>query len=80
VQPGARPEPFLPGPLKPILYAVLPSTELLSEDRFLTITKESLQKVTWDVHAITLGYGLNYALVFFLLAVWSFQRRSLSRD
>lgn len=80
VRPGTRPEPFLPGPLQPILYAVLPSTALLSEDRFLTITKESLQKVTWDVHAITLGYGLNYALVFFLLAVWSFQRRSLSRD
>jgi ABC-2 type transport system ATP-binding protein len=39
----------------------------------------SLQKVTWDVHAITLAYGLDYALVWFLLAVWSFQRRSLLR-
>jgi hypothetical protein len=27
-----------------------------------------------------LSYGLDYALVFFLLAVWSFRRRSLSRD
>jgi hypothetical protein len=59
---------------------LLPSTGLLSESRFLTITQASLQKVTWDVHAITLAYGLDYALVCFLLAVWSFRRRSLIRD
>jgi hypothetical protein len=53
---------------------------LLSESRFLTITQTSLEKITWDVHAITLSYGLDYALVCFLLAVWSFRRRSLSRD
>jgi ABC-type transport system involved in multi-copper enzyme maturation permease subunit len=80
VQPGSRPPAFLPGPLKAIVYTLLPSTELLSEGRFLTITQASLQKITWDVHAITLSYGLDYALVCFLLAVWSFQRRSLLRD
>lgn len=80
VSPGARPPAFLPGPLRAIVYTLLPSTELLSESRFLTITQTSLEKITWDVHAITLSYGLDYALVCFLLAVWSFQRRSLSRD
>jgi hypothetical protein len=80
VQPGSRPPSFLPGPLRTIVYTVLPSTELLSESRFLTITQASLEKITWGVHAITLSYGLDYALVCFLLAVWSFQRRSLSRD
>jgi Cu-processing system permease protein len=80
VAPGSRPPAFLPGPLRVIGYTLLPSTELLSESRFLTITQVSLQKITWDVHAITLGYGLDYALVCFLLAVWSFQHRSLSRD
>ncbi|HEY1218526.1 MAG: ABC transporter permease [Bryobacteraceae bacterium] len=80
VQPGSHPPAYLPGPLRTIVYTLLPSTELLSESRFLTITQASLQKITWDVHAITLGYGLDYALVCFLLAVWSFRRRSLSRD
>jgi len=80
VEPGSRPPAFLPGILHHIAYVLLPSTGLLSESRFLTITQASLSKITWDVHAITLGYGLDYALVFFLFAVWSFRRRSLSRD
>ena len=62
------------------LYAILPSTSLLSEDRFLTITRASLNRTTWLEHAITLGYGLDYALVFLLLAMWSFHYRSLKRD
>jgi ABC-type transport system involved in multi-copper enzyme maturation permease subunit len=80
VGPGSRPPAFLPGPLRTIVYTLLPSTGLLSESRFLTITQASLEKITWDVHAITLSYGLDYALVCFLLSVWSFRRRSLSRD
>ena len=80
VTPGSRPPAFLPGVLHKIVYVLLPSTELLSESRFLTITQASLSKITWDIHAITLSYGLDYALVFFLLAAWSFRRRSLSRD
>ena len=79
VQPGSRTPAFLPGPLRAIVYTLLPSTELLSESRFLTIRKPRLQKITWEVHAITLSYGLDYALVCFLLAVWSFRHRSLSR-
>lgn len=39
VSPGARPPAFLPGPLRAIVYTLLPSTELLSESRFLTITQ-----------------------------------------
>jgi len=59
---------------------LLPSTGLLSESRFLTITQASLQKVTWDVHAITLAYGLDYALVCFFAGGVVVRRRSLIRD
>ena len=79
LQPGQHALSFLPDPLVKVLYVLLPSTHLLSEGRFFTITQASLEKVTWDVHAIALSYGLDYALVWFLLAVWSFQRRSLLR-
>lgn len=79
LQPGQHSLSFLPAALTKTVYTLLPSTYLLSESRFLAITQASLQKVTWDVHAITLSYGLDYALVWFLLAVWSFQRRSLLR-
>jgi len=71
---------FLPGWLHMGIYYVLPSTNLLSESRFLTITQAALKPTPWSEHAITLAYGLDYALVFFLLASWSFRFRSLSRD
>ena len=62
------------------LWVVLPSTSLLSEDRFLTITHAALKQTTWLEHLTTLAYGLDYALIFFLLAAWSFHYRSLTRD
>ena len=62
------------------LYQVLPSTTLLSEDRFLSITHASLKQVGWLDHATTLAYGLDYALVCLLLAMLSFHYRSLKRD
>ncbi len=71
---------FLPAWLKTGLYHVLPSTTLLSEIRFLTITKATLRGTPWTDHATALAYGLDYALVCFLLGVWLFRRRSLSRD
>jgi hypothetical protein len=58
----------------------LPSTTLLSEDRFLSITQAALKQAGWLDHLITLAYGLDYALVFLLLAMWSFHYRSLKRD
>ena len=61
------------------LYGVLPSTDLLSESNFLTITQASIKSMEWTDHLVTLAYGLDYALVCFLLAVWSFRRRSLTR-
>ncbi len=70
---------FMPDWLRQGIYVVLPSTELLSETRFLTITKSSLQPTPWTHHLTALAYGLDYALVCFLLAVWSFRKRSLSR-
>jgi ABC-2 type transport system permease protein len=66
--------------LKTVLYIVLPSTTLLSEDRFLSITQASLKQTGWLEHLTTLAYGLDYAVVFLLLAMWSFHYRSLKRD
>lgn len=62
------------------LWIALPSTSLLSEERFLTITHATTKQVTWLEHLTTLSYGLDYALVFLLLAIWSFHYRSLTRD
>jgi hypothetical protein len=36
--------------------------------------------MTWTDHLVVIGYGLDYALVCFLLAVWSFRYRALARD
>ena len=69
---------FLPAAVKELVYTVLPSGYLLAETRFLSITQISLVKTAWTTHAIALAYGLDYALVCFLLAVWSFQRRSVT--
>lgn len=76
VQPGV-PATFLPASVRQVAYVLLPSAFLLSESRFLTITQVSLVKAGWATHAVALAYGLDYALVLFLLAVASFQRRSL---
>jgi ABC-type transport system involved in multi-copper enzyme maturation permease subunit len=70
---------YLPGWLRAGIYAVLPSTGLLSETRFLVLTQASLQPELWTHHLANLAYGLDYALVCFLLAVWLFRTRSLSR-
>ena len=79
VGPASGSTPF-PEWLRRGLYVVLPSAELLSESQFLTITQASLKSMAWTDHLIVLGYGLDYALVCFLLAVWSFRYRSLTRD
>jgi hypothetical protein len=62
------------------LWIALPSTSLLSEERFLTITHASLKQAGWRDHLTTVAYGLDYALVFVLIAMWSFHYRSLTRD
>jgi ABC-type transport system involved in multi-copper enzyme maturation permease subunit len=61
------------------LHLILPlTTSVLSEDRFLRMTHESLKRYPWTYHATALVYGLDYALVCFLLAAFVFQHRSLS--
>jgi len=70
----------LPEWARAAMYAVLPSTGLLSEDRFFTITQASLKQLNWAAHLTTLTYGLDYAFVCLLLAMWSFHRRGLTRD
>jgi hypothetical protein len=54
--------------------------DLLSESRFLGMTQASLNPISWTNHVTALAYGLDYALVLFLIAVWSFRRRPLTRD
>lgn len=66
--------------LKVPLWVMLPSTSLLSEDRFLTITHASLKSTTLLEHLTTLSYGLDYALVLLLVAMWAFHYQSLTRD
>ena len=59
------------------LNYVLPSMDLLSETQFLILSATALNPVPLATHMISLSYGLDYALVMFLLAVWMFRRRSL---
>lgn len=70
----------IPGWIRLPVHLVLPLTNLLSEERFLVITRASLKPFPWTNHLTALTYGLNYAFVWFLLAVLLFQYRSLSRD
>jgi ABC-type transport system involved in multi-copper enzyme maturation permease subunit len=79
VAPG-NPQTFMPEWLRTGLFYVFPSSNLLSETRFLTITRATLRAALWTDHATALAYGLDYALVCFLLAAWIFHSRSLSRD
>jgi ABC-type transport system involved in multi-copper enzyme maturation permease subunit len=65
---------------KNIAYTILPSSGLLSEERFLTIKDAAIKPVSWLDHLTALGYGLDYALVLLLIAMWSFHNRSLRRD
>jgi ABC-type transport system involved in multi-copper enzyme maturation permease subunit len=70
----------IPNWLRLPLHVILPMTNLLSEERFLTITRASVKAYPWTNHVTALAYGLDYALVCFLLAAFLFQYRSLTRD
>jgi ABC-type transport system involved in multi-copper enzyme maturation permease subunit len=66
--------------LKTTLYYILPSTNLLSEDRFLSLRQAAIRQATWQDHAISLAYGLDFALIVVLFAMWSFHCRTLRKD
>jgi hypothetical protein len=66
--------------IKNFLYVVLPSSGLLSEDRFLTIKEAAIKRTGWLDHVTALSYGLDYALVLLLIAMSSFHSKSLRRD
>jgi ABC-type transport system involved in multi-copper enzyme maturation permease subunit len=66
--------------LKTALYYVLPSTNLLTEDRFLSLRQAALKQATWQDHTISLAYGLDFALIIVLVAMWSFHYRTLRKD
>ena len=76
----ANPQTFMPTWLRTGLFYVLPSSNLLSETRFLTVTRATLRAALWTDHATALVYGVDYALVCFLFAAWIFHSRGLSRD
>ena len=80
VTPSATPPQFMAPWVRKALFDILPSTSALSEIRFLTVTRATLRVAPWTDHLITLGYGLDYALICFLLAAWLFRNRTLSRD
>ena len=66
--------------LKIFLFYLLPSTNLLTESRFFSLRQASIKQGSLLEHALSLGYGLDYAIVLFLLAVWSFHYRSLRQE
>jgi hypothetical protein len=66
--------------IKNVVYTILPSSGLLSEERFLTIKEASIKHVSWLDQVTALAYGLDYALILLLLAMWSFHSKSLRRD
>jgi hypothetical protein len=80
VAPSVGGSHLIPQWLQLPLWVILPSTGLLSETRFLAITQAALKQPPWTQHAITLAYGLDYALIVMLFAMWSFHYRSLTRD
>lgn len=80
MSPGSPLTSHMPTWLHASLYALLPSTGLLSESRFLAITSATLRSATWLDHLTTLAYGFDYAFVCLLLAMWSFHYRALRRD
>jgi ABC-type transport system involved in multi-copper enzyme maturation permease subunit len=71
---------LIPDSLRVPIYYLLPSTNLLSESRFLTITEASVHHISWLQHLTALAYGLDYAAVWLLLAIWSFRRRGITSD
>ena len=40
----------------------------------------AMKQATWQDHAISLAYGLDFALVILLSAMWSFHYRTLRKD
>jgi ABC-type transport system involved in multi-copper enzyme maturation permease subunit len=78
VTPGAA---YYPEWVRVPLHVIFPlTTSVLSEDRFFSMTQQTLHRYPWAFHATALAYGLNYALVCFLLAAFVFQRRSLAGE
>jgi len=80
VQMSGSPRSGIPVWIRAPLHFALPLTGLLSEERFLVITRASLKPYPWTNHLTALAYGLDYALVWFLLAALVFQYRNLARD
>jgi ABC-type transport system involved in multi-copper enzyme maturation permease subunit len=80
VQVFASTASHIPVWLRTPVHLVLPLTNILSEERFMIITRASLRPLPWTNHLTALAYGVDYALVCFLLAVFVFERRSLARD
>ena len=53
---------------------------LPTEDRFLSLGQAAIKQATWAEHAVSLGYGVDCAIILVLLAMWRFHFRSLRQD
>jgi Cu-processing system permease protein len=62
----------------PVRY-LFPSTGLLGEEKFLSVTSSPLRHTSLADHLTAVAYGLDYALIMLLLAAWIFRRRPLVR-
>lgn len=80
IQVFARESSSIPVWVRLPVHLALPLTNLLSEERFLAITQAARKPFPWTNHVTALAYGVDYALVCFLLAAFVFQYRSLTRD
>ncbi len=70
----------IPAWLRLPVHLTLPLTGLLSEERFLVITKASLKPFPWTSHLTILAYGLDSrAAMFSPRRLCLLQRRSLAR-
>jgi ABC-type transport system involved in multi-copper enzyme maturation permease subunit len=80
VSPASSGAMWLPEWISRGLFVILPSVNLLSESQFIAITASTLHHTPWSDHLTAVMYGMDYALVLFLLAAWSFRRRSLCEE
>jgi hypothetical protein len=78
VTPGAEPAKYAVLRWLAAVYYLLPSTNVSRRNRFLTIKRASLRQSACSEHVVTLAYGLDDALVFLMIVMWSFHYRRLT--
>src|SRR5260221_7071159 len=62
--------------IKNILYSVVATSGVVSEDRFLTIKETTIKGTGWLDHLTTFHLGMDQALVLQLIGMWRFNLHS----